>query len=51
MSKLEDKIILPKEALIRYITLFPEDFMFEMTKKEFSNWVSQIATPNFIFIT
>ena len=25
---------------------FPEDFMFELTKEEFTNWRSQFATSN-----
>lgn len=35
-----------KEAVRRNITRFPEDFMFKMTKDEFSIWRSQIATSN-----
>jgi len=35
-----------KEAVKRNIERFPEDFMFEMTKDEFNNWRSQIATSN-----
>ncbi len=35
-----------KEAVRRNITRFPMDFMFEMTKAEFSNWRSQFATSN-----
>ena len=35
-----------KEAVRRNITRFPEDFMFEMTKEEFSNWRTQFATSN-----
>jgi len=33
-----------KEAVKRNIKRFPPDFMFEMTKDEFDNWRSQIAT-------
>jgi len=33
-----------KEAVKRNIERFPPDFMFEMTKDEFDNWRSQIAT-------
>jgi hypothetical protein len=33
-----------KEAVRRNIERFPEDFMFELTKEEFENWRSQIAT-------
>ena len=35
-----------KEAVRRNRKRFPEDFMFEMTKEELSNWRSQIATSN-----
>lgn len=35
-----------KEAVRRNIDRFPEDFMFEMTKEEFSNWRTQFATSN-----
>ena len=35
-----------KEAVRRNIDRFPLDFMFEMTKKEFENWRSQIASSN-----
>ncbi len=35
-----------KEAVKRNIERFPEDFMFEMTKEEFENWRSQIASSN-----
>ncbi len=35
-----------KEAVRRNIARFPEDFMFEMTKEEFSIWRSQFATSN-----
>ena len=35
-----------KEAVRRNSNRFPEDFMFEMTKDEFENWRSQIATSN-----
>jgi hypothetical protein len=35
-----------KEAVRRNMTRFPEDFMFEMTKKEFSVWRTQFATSN-----
>jgi hypothetical protein len=33
-----------KEAVKRNIERFPEDFMFELTKREFENWRSQIAS-------
>lgn len=35
-----------KEQVKRNLSRFPEDFMFELTKDEFSNWRSQIATSN-----
>lgn len=35
-----------KEAVKRNIGRFPEDFMFEMNKKELENWRSQFATSN-----
>ena len=35
-----------KEAVRRNITRFPEDFMFEMTKKEFLYWRSHFASSN-----
>jgi len=35
-----------KEAVKRNLFRFPEDFMFELTKEEFANWRSQIATSN-----
>jgi phage regulator Rha-like protein len=35
-----------KEAVKRNMQRFPEDFMFEMTAEELSNWRSQIATSN-----
>lgn len=35
-----------KEAVRRNISRFPEDFMFEMTKDELSNWRTQIASSN-----
>ncbi len=33
-----------KEAVKRNIERFPKDFMFEMTKEEFTNWRTQFAT-------
>jgi phage regulator Rha-like protein len=33
-----------KEAVRRNTSRFPKDFMFEMNKKEFENWRTQIAT-------
>jgi len=35
-----------KEQVRRNIERFPEDFMFELTKSEFSNWRSQFATSS-----
>ena len=35
-----------KEAVRRNINRFPDDFMFEMTKKELENWRTQIASSN-----
>ncbi|WP_309614268.1 ORF6N domain-containing protein [Flavobacterium sp.] len=35
-----------KEQVKRNISRFPKDFMFELTKEEFANWRSQIATSN-----
>ena len=36
-----------KQAVKRNIERFPKDFMFEMSKKEFDNWRSQIVISNF----
>lgn len=38
----ETKVL--KQAVRRNLNRFPEDFMFEMTKKEFENWRSQFVT-------
>jgi len=35
-----------KEQVRRNIERFPEDFMFELTKEELTNWRSQFATSN-----
>jgi len=35
-----------KEQVKRNIERFPEDFMFELSKLEFTNWRSQFATSN-----
>jgi S-adenosylmethionine synthetase len=35
-----------KEQVKRNSSRFPEDFMFQLTKEEFANWRSQIATSN-----
>lgn len=37
-----------KQAVRRNIDRFPEDFMFEMTEEEFTNWRSQNVTSNSI---
>ncbi|MFC1643916.1 ORF6N domain-containing protein [Candidatus Omnitrophota bacterium] len=34
------------EQVKRNIERFPEDFMFQLTKEEFNNWLSQIAITN-----
>ena len=34
------------EQVRRNLTRFPEDFMFQLSRKEFENWRSQIATSN-----
>jgi len=34
------------EQIRRNLSRFPEDFMFQLTKKEFENWKSQFATSN-----
>jgi hypothetical protein len=35
-----------KQAVRRNIQRFPEDFMFELNKKEFADWRSQFVTSN-----
>ena len=35
-----------KEQVKKNIERFPEDFMFEFSKSEFTNWRSQFATSN-----
>jgi hypothetical protein len=35
-----------KEQVKRNIERFPDDFMFELSKSEFTNWRSQFATSN-----
>jgi len=35
-----------KQSVKRNLKRFPEDFMFEMTEKEFQNWRSQIVISN-----
>jgi hypothetical protein len=34
------------QAVRRNPDRFPEDFMFQLSKEEFTNWVSQIVIPN-----
>ena len=36
------------EAVKRNLERFPDDFMFQLTKEEFDNWMSQNATSNSI---
>ena len=36
-----------KESVRRNKHRFPEDFMFKMSKEEFQNWRTQIASSNF----
>ena len=35
-----------KQAVKRNIDRFPEDFMFELSREEFTNWRSQFVTSN-----
>lgn len=35
-----------KRAVRRNLSRFPDDFMFELTKKELENWRSQFGIPN-----
>jgi len=35
-----------KQAVRRNIRRFPKDFMFELSKEEFTNWRSQFVTSN-----
>ncbi len=44
MYGIETKVL--KQAVKRNIERFPEDFMFEITKKEFADWRSQFVTSN-----
>ena len=44
LYELEAKYL--KRQVKRNIERFPEDFMFELTKKEFNNWRSQFVTSN-----
>jgi len=40
----ENKVL--NQSVKRNIKRFPRDFMFQLTKKEFENWKSQIVTSN-----
>ncbi len=40
----ETKVL--NQSVTRNIDLFPEDFMFQLTKQEFENWKSQSVTSN-----
>jgi ORF6N domain len=44
LYNVETKVL--KQAIRRNINRFPEDFMFELTKKEFENLRSQIVTSS-----
>lgn len=44
LYEVETKVL--KQAVRRNLKRFPEDFMFEMTRKELENWRSQIVTSN-----
>ncbi|MDA9316782.1 ORF6N domain-containing protein [Polaribacter sp.] len=44
LYQVETKVL--KQAVKRKLNRFPEDFMFELTKKEFENWRSQFVTSN-----
>ena len=44
LYNIETKVL--KQAVRRKISRFPEDFMFQMTDKEFNDWRSQIVTSN-----
>ena len=44
MYGVETKVL--KQSVKRNIERFPNDFMFEMSKKEFENWRSQFVTSN-----
>ena len=35
-----------KQAVRRNVRRFPDDFMFQLSKKEFENWRSQFVTSN-----
>ena len=44
MYNIETKVL--KQAVRRNIDRFPEDFMFELSTKEFTNWRSQFVASN-----
>ena len=44
MYEVETRVL--KQAVKRNIERFPEDFMFKLTKEEFTNWRSQFVTSN-----
>jgi len=44
LYEVETKVL--KQAVKRNIERFPEDFMFELNKEEFTNWRSQFVTSN-----
>ena len=44
LYEIETKIL--KKAVRRNIERFPDDFMFELTKKELENWRYQFGTSN-----
>jgi len=44
LYQVETKVL--KRNVRRHIERFPDDFMFEMTKKEFQDWRSQFGTSN-----
>jgi len=45
LYEIETKVL--KQAVRRNIDRFPEDFMFELSKEEFENLRSQIATSSY----
>lgn len=45
LYEIETKVL--KQAVRRNIDRFPEDFMFELTKEEFDNLRTQIATSSY----
>jgi hypothetical protein len=45
MYGIETRVL--NQAVRRNIARFPSDFMFQLTKDEFENWISQNVTSNF----